>query len=85
LPCMISGARITLPPKAAPIAWCPRQTPQDRYLARKTLDQRDADARFVGRAWPRRGRALAMHSEASSDLVLSEPVAVSPIQFPLCG
>ena len=32
LPCIRWGARMTRPPKAAPIAWCPRQTPSTGTL-----------------------------------------------------
>ena len=53
-PCIGSGARITLPPNAWPIAWCPRQTPNSGNLAGGGGDQFQADAGFRGRAGARR-------------------------------
>ena len=35
------GARTTVAPKAAPIAWCPRHTPRIGTCSRKLLDERD--------------------------------------------
>ena len=50
LPCTWVGARTTLPPKASPIAWWPRQTPRIGIFAAACRDQIEADAGLLGRA-----------------------------------
>ena len=48
---MPSGARVTVPPKAAPMAWCPRQTPKIGTLppwSRTTSTQTPASSGVPG-------------------------------------
>jgi len=72
LPCIGAGARTTCPPKACPIAWCPRHTPSTGILpAAAAIRSRQMPASFGVHGPGESTIASGLRASASSTVSLS--------------